>query len=326
MSFTMVVMLSSLVAQAPERSEAVRAFDEGKAAMKANDLGRACPLLEKSFTLEPALGTLLNLATCFEQQGKMASAWVRFNEATSWAQRTREAKREAFATERATALKARVSWLSLSSSSAAQVKVDAVKLAVSPGVPVALPVDVGVHVVTREQAGFAAWTTQVQIEREGATTTVTVPELLPLELPGPPPLVALTPEPEPEPVKPAEVVVAPKPVEVKTVVAEPSRAPGWVLVATGVTVAVAGGVGLGWSFATYDQLQSQRRSTFSPVIRVTQRDFDMLQWVYPASWAAAGVGLATAISGAIVLFTTRSAVIVPVVGPQGAGAAVSLSF
>lgn len=323
MSVTMVVLVSSLLAQAPVRSEASRAFDEGRAAMKANDLGRACPLLEKSFTLEPALGTLLNLATCFEQQGKMASAWVRFNEATSWAQRTREAKREAFATERATALKARVSWLSLSASSAALVKVDAVKLAVSPGVPVALPVDVGVHVVTREQAGFAAWTTQVQVEREGVTTTVTVPELLPLDLPAPPPLVALTPTPEPEPVKPAEVVVAPKPVEVVT---EPSRAPGWVLVATGVTVAVAGGVGLGWSFATYDQLQSQRRSTFSPVIRVTQRDFDMLQWVYPASWVTAGVGLATAISGAIVLFTTRSAVIVPVVGPQGAGAAVSLAF
>lgn len=325
MSFTMVVMVASLVAQAPARSEADRAFDEGKAAMKANDLGRACPLLEKSFTLEPALGTLLNLATCFEQQGKMASAWVRFNEATSWAQRTREAKREAFANERATALKARVSWLSLSASSSAQVKVDAVKLAVSPGVPVAVPVDVGVHIVTREQAGFAAWTTQVQIEREGATTTVTVPELLPLDLPAPPPMVALTPVPEPEPVKPAEVV-APKPVEVKTVVAEPSRAPGWVLVATGVTVAVAGGVGLGWSFATYDQLQGQRRSTFSPIIRVTQRDFDMLQWVYPASWVTAGVGLATAISGAIVLFTTRTAVIVPVVGPNGAGAAVSLSF
>lgn len=326
MSVTMVVLVSSLLAQAPVRSEASRAFDEGRAAMKANDLGRACPLLEKSFTLEPALGTLLNLATCFEQQGKMASAWVRFNEATSWAQRTREAKREAFATERATALKARVSWLSLSASSAALVKVDAVKLAVSPGVPVALPVDVGVHIVTREQAGFAAWTTQVQVEREGVTTTVTVPELLPLDLPAPPPLVALTPTPEPEPVKPAEVVVAPKPVEVKTVVTEPSRAPGWVLVATGVTVAVAGGVGLGWSFATYDQLQSQRRSTFSPVIRVTQRDFDMLQWVYPASWVTAGVGLATALSGAIVLFTTRSAVIVPVVGPQGAGAAVSLAF
>lgn len=325
MSFTMAVVLASLVTQAPERSEAVRAFDEGKAAMKANDLGRACPLLEKSFTLEPALGTLLNLATCFEQQGKMASAWVRFNEATSWAQRTREAKREAFASERATALKPRVSWLSLASTSAAQVKVDAVKLAVSPGVPVALPVDVGVHIVTREQAGFSAWTTQVHVEREGTTTTVTVPELAPLDLPGPPPLVALTPVPEPEPVKPAEVV-APKPVEVKTAVAEPSRAPGWVLVATGVTVAVAGGVGLGWSFATYDQLQSQRRSTFSPVIRVSQRDFDMLQWVYPASWVTAGVGLATAISGAIVLFTTRTAVVVPVVGPQGAGAAVSLSF
>lgn len=324
MSLTLTVVASYLLAQTAARSEAARVFDEGRAAMKANDLGRACPLLEKSLTLEPALGTLLNLATCFEQQGKMASAWVRFNEATSWAQRTHESKREAFATERATALKPRVSWLSLTSTSLAQVKVDAVALTVSPGVPVSVPLDVGLHLVTREQAGFTPWMTQVQVEREGTTSTVQLPELAPTDLPGPPPMVEVTPPPSPAPiVEPkAELKVA----EVRTEVAAPSRAPGWVLVAVGVTAAVAGGVGLGWSLATYDQLQGQRRSTFSPVVRVTQRDFEMLQWAYPASWVAAGVGAAMAVSGAIVLFTSRSAVIVPVVGPQGAGASFSLSF
>lgn len=325
MSLTLTVIAASLLAQTPARSEAARAFDEGRAAMKANDLGRACPLLERSLTLEPALGTLLNLATCFEQQGKMASAWVRFNEATSWAQRTHESKREAFASERATALKPRVSWLSLTSTSLAQVKVDAVQLTVSPGVPVSVPLDVGLHVVAREQAGFTPWTSQVQVEREGTTSTVQLPELTPIDLPGPPPMVEVTPLPPAPPpvVEPkAELKVA----ELRTEAATPSRAPGWVLVAVGVTAAVAGGVGLGWSFATYDQLQSQRRSTFAPIVRVTQRDFELLQWAYPASWIAAGVGVATAVSGAILLFTSRSAVIVPVVGPQGAGASVSLSF
>lgn len=323
MSLTLTVIAVSLLAQTPARSEAARVFDEGRAAMKANDLGRACPLLERSLTLEPALGTLLNLATCFEQQGKMASAWVRFNEATSWAQRTHESKREAFATERSTALKPRVSWLSLTSTSLAQVKVDTVQLTVSPGVPVSIPLDVGMHLVTREQAGFTPWMTQVQVEREGTTSTVQLPELAPIDLPGPPPMVEVAPPPPPPVVEPkAKPTVA----EVRTEVAAPSRAPGWVLIAIGVTAAVAGGVGLGWSFATYDQLQGQRRSTFSPIVRVTQRDFEMLQWAYPASWVAAGIGVATAVSGAIVLFTTRSAVIVPVIGPQGAGASVSLSF
>lgn len=323
MSLSLAVIASCLVAQTPARSEAARMFDEARAAMKASDLGRACPLLERSFTLEPALGTLLNLATCFEQQGKLASAWVRFNEATSWAQRTHESKREAFATERSTAIKPRVAWLSLTSTSLAQVKVDTVQLTVSPGVPVAVPLDVGLHLVTREQAGFTPWTTQVQIEREGATSTVELPELAPIDLPAPPPMVEVVPPPPTPVVEPKpEVKVA----EVKAEVEAPSRAPGWVLIAVGVTAAVAGGVGLGWSFATYDQLQGQRRSTFSPVVRVTQRDFEMLQWVYPASWVAAGVGVATAVSGTILLFTSRSAVVVPVIGPQGAGASVSLSF
>ena len=89
----LATVLITLSAGAPQ-SEAAKLFDEGRAAMKANDLARACDAFSKSHALEPALGTLMNFATCLEKQGKFATAWLRFNDAVAWAQRTHEAERE----------------------------------------------------------------------------------------------------------------------------------------------------------------------------------------------------------------------------------------
>ena len=49
-------------------------FREGRALMKDGDLAAACPKLEESLRLDPAVGTLMNLAECHERQGRTASA------------------------------------------------------------------------------------------------------------------------------------------------------------------------------------------------------------------------------------------------------------
>lgn len=313
----MTHLLTTLAAfslhQAPTLSPAQRLFEEGRAAMKANDTTLACALFQQSLTLEPTLGTLLNLATCLEQQGLIASAWVRFNEATNWAQRTHEGKREAFAVARAEALKPRLSWLSIEATSATRVEVDGVPLSLSAGVPASLPVDVGVHVVTLERPGFAPWRTEVEVREERTTNAVRVPELTPLDEPPPPP--------------PPPLVERPTPPLPRREAGAGTNLAGVSLLSVGALVALAGGIGLGWSFAMYDQLQDQRLGSSTPLVRLSRQEFGTLQWVYPASWATAGVGAAMALAGIILVAAQRpTVVVVPFVEPGLAGASARLSF
>jgi hypothetical protein len=51
--------------------------------MASGDIHAACSRFEASEKLDPKLGTLLNLADCFEKDGRTASAWERFDEAVT---------------------------------------------------------------------------------------------------------------------------------------------------------------------------------------------------------------------------------------------------
>src|SRR5262249_26584812 len=57
----------------PAAAEAL--FREGRAAAQKGDWETACPKLRESQRLDPAAGTLLNLADCEEHRGKVATAW-----------------------------------------------------------------------------------------------------------------------------------------------------------------------------------------------------------------------------------------------------------
>jgi len=63
----------------PAGAEAL--FRAGREAMKRGDAPTACARLAESHRLEPAPGTLLNMAECEEAQGKVASAWAHLREA-----------------------------------------------------------------------------------------------------------------------------------------------------------------------------------------------------------------------------------------------------
>ena len=47
-------------------------FRQGRASAEAGDYPHACVAFTESFRLEPALGTLLNLADCEEHVGRVA--------------------------------------------------------------------------------------------------------------------------------------------------------------------------------------------------------------------------------------------------------------
>ena len=51
----------------------------------------ACPKLAQSQKLDPGGGTLVHLGSCYEQEGKLASAWGVLREAQDVARRDRRA-------------------------------------------------------------------------------------------------------------------------------------------------------------------------------------------------------------------------------------------
>src|SRR5258708_37292521 len=57
-------------------------FDEGRKLLADGKYDAACPKLEESQRLDPGMGTLVNLAECWEHIGRTALAWARFHKGT----------------------------------------------------------------------------------------------------------------------------------------------------------------------------------------------------------------------------------------------------
>jgi hypothetical protein len=128
----------------PATAEAL--FRQGRQAMEAKNYREACPKFAESQRLEPASGTLMNLATCEERLGKLASAWQHWKEAIDALPPTDD--RIAFARGRVNELEKKLPRLRVTlSGGAGKVFRDEIELGpASQGV--LLPVDPGPHVVT----------------------------------------------------------------------------------------------------------------------------------------------------------------------------------
>jgi hypothetical protein len=81
--------------------------------MEAGRYSEACGKLAESYRLDPAPGTLLNLAVCNEKIGKTASAWGEFRDALSEAKRMNRPDREKLATEHIAELEPELSYLAI---------------------------------------------------------------------------------------------------------------------------------------------------------------------------------------------------------------------
>lgn len=89
-------------------TEADRLFEEGRAFAKEGKIAEACARFTKSFEIDHALGTELNLADCEEKLGHLRLAWRLFLAAADESQRSDDTKRTEFARARAEALAARL--------------------------------------------------------------------------------------------------------------------------------------------------------------------------------------------------------------------------
>jgi hypothetical protein len=168
-------------ASAEDQAAAEVLYQDGKKLMAAGDYVQACLKLAESQHLDPGSGTALNLAECYERQGKLASSWAMFKDAETLAVNIGNTLRRDEARRRAALLEPRLSRLTivvppaLRSMTGLQVKRDGV--AVGEGQwNSALPVDGGEHVLEASAPGRRTWTSRVVIQGSGSTT-VEVPPL-----------------------------------------------------------------------------------------------------------------------------------------------------
>ena len=66
-----------------DRAEAARLFQEGRELDESGEIERACKKFEKSYALDPAPGTALNLAVCAEEQKEWRRAWELYDTAAN---------------------------------------------------------------------------------------------------------------------------------------------------------------------------------------------------------------------------------------------------
>lgn len=155
-------------------------FDQARQLMKAGRHAEACPKLAESNRLDPGIGTQFHLADCYEQSGKVASAWATFLEVASLAHASGQADRERVAQKRAAKLEPRLPRLEISVSDANRVdglelRRDGVLMGPAQwGTP--LPIDPGEHELVARAPGRQTLSQTLRLE-EGKTASFELPLL-----------------------------------------------------------------------------------------------------------------------------------------------------
>jgi hypothetical protein len=161
-------------AQSRDPAAAEALFREGRAAVVKSDWETACPKFRESQRLDPAAGTLLNLADCEERRGKLATAWQLFRQLGEGLAPGDD--RLPVARQRAAALERRLPHLTVRYAGTpppgTKIRRGDVELG-DASFGSALPVDPGTYTVTASAPGYAT-TTSVVTVAEGASSVVEV--------------------------------------------------------------------------------------------------------------------------------------------------------
>ena len=157
------VMAWSAIATAQNsKAAATIQFDKGRALLKQGKYREACTAFEASQKLDPANGTLFNIAECSEKLGKLSTAWLAYRELD---QNDTNAARKAEAGRRAKKLLPRLPKL--------LVRIDdapaGLQLQINDNDSTALlgiesPVDLGDYTIRATAPGYEAFETSVTVK------------------------------------------------------------------------------------------------------------------------------------------------------------------
>lgn len=173
------------IARAEGKSTAVAAmaealFKEGKRLLAERQIPEACRKFESSYRIDPAPGTLLNLAMCHEQEGKLATAWGEFNESLQIAKKNNRTDRAKIAREHISAIEPLLSRFVLVVPEGAAkigmtVDMDAVPLEEGAW-GTAIPIDAGDHKAIVRAPKHKTWEKTITVEH-GKVATLVIPKL-----------------------------------------------------------------------------------------------------------------------------------------------------
>ncbi|MFO0588032.1 MAG: hypothetical protein U0441_10855 [Polyangiaceae bacterium] len=163
---------------AEDKAAAEALFQEALKLTKLNNYPEACPKLEASNKLDPAVGTLFNLGDCYEHTGRTASAWSTFGEARRFAEQRKD-RRAKDAAEREDALTPKLAKLVLVADDKPEgltIRRDK-KTFDAATLGSAVPVDPGKHTIEVEAPGREPWSTTVDVPDKPGEVTVKIPPL-----------------------------------------------------------------------------------------------------------------------------------------------------
>jgi hypothetical protein len=179
-----VFVLCPSVCFAQDRTSAEELFQLGKGAMARQDLPKACGYFQASLKADFALGTLLNLAICHEQAGKIASAWSEYRMLEDRARRASppQPDRAQFAHDHAELLRPRLSRVHVTlSAEAAAIKGLVVKIDGAPAAPelfeAGVPVDPGKRKIEASAPDYEDWSQLLTVDDERLKLEAVIPAL-----------------------------------------------------------------------------------------------------------------------------------------------------
>jgi len=190
MDLSKAVIASFIVATAmpvsaqPVGVQAEVQYNNGRDLMAAGKIVEACAAFERSQKLEPAVTTLIALATCHERLGQLATALELVFEAelqTRSANDTVTAQLHKIALDRAIKLEPRVPKLTIHVPDTS--KIDGLEIRLDQGsVPAerwnrTLPIDGGTYTITARAPGANEWSTRVTFVLKADTKTIDIPNL-----------------------------------------------------------------------------------------------------------------------------------------------------
>jgi hypothetical protein len=291
-----LLVVATRVSAAPltDRQVAQSLFDQARELMAKSDYAKACPMLAESQRLDPGGGTLLNLALCYESEGKLATAQLALNDALAQAVKDGRTDREALAREHLAALASRVPKLTLVAPAqpvrGLVIELDGITMsAAASGVPLA--VDPGTHEVRASAPGYVSWASTSKV-REGESQRVQLPNLV---------MVGAVVE-RPPPAPPRARVPEPAPSGSKTKFATATWVLGGVSVGT-LTASIVTGV-----LALNTRSEFEKRCFAERSYCANPADADLSQSARNLAWASTGLLVVAVAAGTVAWFWPRATV------------------
>jgi tetratricopeptide (TPR) repeat protein len=305
------------IADSATKKRADKLFEDGRKYLGNGEYSLACTAFEESQAVEPAVGTQLNIALCYEKWGKLAAAHGAYLEAERQARELKD-KRSTVARNKADALEAKLGRLRVTLPDGIDryaiylldaKEIDAAKLA-------DLLLDPGIHVIEVRVAGAPPSKNQITLKAgQRAKLELALPEKEKAKPPAAPaPIVE---PPKPEPVKPVSVSTR-----------SGTRLYGGIgLVTAGaITMGIASVIALD-ARSDYNAAKERCPDAMCPSLADFEATRDARDRARTMTWVFAG-GVAVAAIGTFLIVTSKrdkpreSISVTPIVSGSGAGIAI----